>query len=457
VGSSTRTVGYVYDDLYRLTKEQVTDGVNGNRTTEFVYDKVGNRQQQQVTANNVVAATTYQYDGNDRLLKELVNGNDKVIYTYDNNGNTLTKTEDGNTTESIWNDRNRLVGAKFKNTAGVVTQQVGYEYDASGIRVSQNVDGEITKYLIDANLPYAQAVVEYRPSGLVVVSYTHGNDLISQTRDGVSSFYHVDGLGSTRGLSDAGGSLIDTYSYQAFGELLNSSGGSENKYLFAGEQFDPVLGDYYNRARYYDPETGRFTGRDSYEGQIQDPISLHKYLYANGNPISNIDPSGLTTSAETGISLVLLSILAAFAIVNLTSNIIQENQSKNDEQKDTLYRGTTIYDVLETVAAQHVDIERIIANQNHYHIVNERAGVYFTSQISTAIYWADYTSGLYGGGGPGVLGAIVPRQRFKLFALKYRIAVDAPMPQPPTPGQTETLIPLNALPEFETFTTYALF
>ncbi|WP_219892165.1 putative Ig domain-containing protein [Chamaesiphon polymorphus] len=457
VGSNTRMVGYVYDDLYRLTKEQVTDGVNGNRTTEFIYDKVGNRQQQQVTANNVITATTYQYDANDRLLKEQVNGNDKVIYTYDNNGNNFTKTEDGKTTESIWNDQNRLVGVKVKDGAGVITQQVSYEYDASGIRVSQNVDGEIIKYLIDANLPYAQAVVEYRPSGLVVVSYTHGNDLISQTRDGVNSFYHVDGLGSTRGLSDAEGNLIDTYSYQAFGELLNSSGGSENKYLFTGEQFDPVLRDYYNRARYYDPETGRFTRRDSYEGQIQDPISLHKYLYANGNPISNIDPSGLSTIAEQGIVTALLSFLAAFAIVNLTSNIIQENQSKNDEPKDTIYRGTTFYDVLETVASQHIDIERILLNQTRFDLTGDRAGVYFTNQILTAEYYANlvgFSGGQPRAGGPAILGAIHSRKRFQLFTLKYRIAVNAPIPQPPQPGQTETLIPYNAIPEFETFTNY---
>jgi RHS repeat-associated protein len=222
-----------------------------------LYKETGN--QQQVRANNLITTTTYQYDENDRLLKEKENGSDKVIYTYDNNGNTLTKTENGETTESIWNDQNRLSGAKVKDINGSVIQQVDYEYDVSGIRVSQDVDGEITKYLIDANLPYAQAVVEYRPSGLVIVSYTHGNDLISQTRDGGSSFYHVDGLGSTRALSDGNGNLIDTYSYQAFGELLNSSGGGENNYLFAGEQFDPVLGDYYNRARYYDPHIQEYT------------------------------------------------------------------------------------------------------------------------------------------------------------------------------------------------------
>jgi RHS repeat-associated protein len=298
VGSNTRTVIYTYDDLYRLTKEQVTDANNGDRATAFVYDKVGNRMQQEVMANNATITTTYQYDANDRLLKEKINGIDKVSYTYDDNGNTLTKTEYGKTTESIWDDRDQLAGAVIKDSAGTVIQRVGYEYDSSGIRVGQNVDGAITKYLIDANLPYAQVLVEYRLSGLVLVSYTHGNDLIDQAQNEVTSFYHVDGLGSTRALSDNAGNLIDTYNYQSFGELLNSTGANENKYLFAGEQFDPVLGDYYNRARYYDPEIGRFTQRDTWEGNNAFPISLHKYIYANENPILWTDPTGMTSLGD---------------------------------------------------------------------------------------------------------------------------------------------------------------
>jgi RHS repeat-associated protein len=298
LNSTSRTVHYTYDDLYRLTKENVVDALNVNKATEFVYDKVGNRKQQTLTANAITQTTTYQYDANDRLLKEQVNGTDKVVYTYDSNGNTLTKTEDGETTESLWNDQNRLVGSQVKDASSVISQQVNYEYDASGIRVSQRAGGEVTKYLIDANLPYAQVLVEYRPSGLVLVSYVHGNDLIEQIRDGVGSFYHVDGLGSTRLLSDVVGGAIDTYNYQAFGELLSSSGSSSNNYLFAGEQFDPILGDYYNRARYYDPESGRFIRQDSYEGQLTNPVSLHKYFYANNNPINGVDPSGFTTLTE---------------------------------------------------------------------------------------------------------------------------------------------------------------
>ena len=83
-----------------------------------------------------------------------------------------------------------------------------------------------------------------------------------------------------------------TYDYDAFGNLIHSIGTTPNNYLFAGEQFDPDLNLYYNRARYLNTSTGRFWSMDSDEGEDTDPLSLHKYFYAEVNPVDNRDPSG---------------------------------------------------------------------------------------------------------------------------------------------------------------------
>jgi RHS repeat-associated protein len=141
-------------------------------------------------------------------------------------------------------------------------------------------------------------VLEELANDSAIASYLYGLDLISQVRGNVDSYYLVDGLGSTRGLTNASGMVTNTYSYDAFGNLIASAGGTANNYLFAGEQFDPNLGDYYQRQRYYDTDTGRFTRRDTYEGNFEDPMSLHKYLYAHANPVNNTDPSGLYTLSE---------------------------------------------------------------------------------------------------------------------------------------------------------------
>jgi RHS repeat-associated protein len=62
--------------------------------------------------------------------------------------------------------------------------------------------------------------------------------------------------------------------------------------FYRGEQYDSDLGLYYLRARYYNPATGRFMSRDPEDGKAKDPASLHKYLYANGDPVNAADPAG---------------------------------------------------------------------------------------------------------------------------------------------------------------------
>jgi RHS repeat-associated protein len=96
--------------------------------------------------------------------------------------------------------------------------------------------------------------------------------------------------------------VSDTYNYDAFGLLLEQTGTTENHYLYRGEQFDEELGFYYLRARYMDPNVGRFVTMDSFSGFSSDPYSLHKYLYAHANPITNSDPSGNFIISMTAIT-----------------------------------------------------------------------------------------------------------------------------------------------------------
>jgi RHS repeat-associated protein len=60
----------------------------------------------------------------------------------------------------------------------------------------------------------------------------------------------------------------------------------------SGEQYDSDLGLYYLRARYYNPTTGRFMSRDPQDNSLRTPNDLHKYLYANGDPVNGWDPTG---------------------------------------------------------------------------------------------------------------------------------------------------------------------
>lgn len=301
----SRTLKYTYDNLYRLTKEVIdAAGTQNDLTQEYSYDEVGNRQWKKEIANGSTVQTNYTYDNNDRLLNEKVNGVVTVGYTYDDNGSTLTKTEAAGTTTYTWDDEKRLISAEVNG------QQMQYRYNDQGIRVSSIVNGVETRYLLDEGM-VAQVWEEYSPDGQAQVSYVYGNDLVNQTQAGQTTFYLVDGLGSTRLLTDAQGAILNDYRYDAFGKTLGETGTVDNKYLFAGEQFDEGLGDYHLRQRYYDTDAGRFTRRDTYEGHTIEPSSLHKYLYANANPIKYVDPTGYTSSLAEAVAVsVLTGILA---------------------------------------------------------------------------------------------------------------------------------------------------
>ncbi|MGV2389557.1 MAG UNVERIFIED_CONTAM: hypothetical protein LVR29_18835 [Microcystis novacekii LVE1205-3] len=228
-----RKVNYEYDDIYRLLEEEVIDGTT--RTISYTYDPVSNR----LTRNDSVEGNTnYEYDKNDRLLKEVTNGV-ATTYTYDNNGNTLSKTTGTDKVNYQWDAENRLVGV---DNNGDSVNDVTNKYDSDGIRISQNVNGEETRFLVDKNRDYAQVLEEYTPSKIIKASYIYGHDLISQLRNSQRSFYHVDGLGSTRALTDINGLVSDRYAYEAFGEIIKQLGNTKNLYLFAGEQRNPEFG-----------------------------------------------------------------------------------------------------------------------------------------------------------------------------------------------------------------------
>jgi RHS repeat-associated protein len=91
--------------------------------------------------------------------------------------------------------------------------------------------------------------------------------------------------------------VSDTYTYDAFGNLITSTGTTANNYMYTGEQYDPNSGFYYLRARYYEPSIGRFATRDSFGGCSDDSQSLNRYAYARNNPLSFSDPSGHFYSA----------------------------------------------------------------------------------------------------------------------------------------------------------------
>jgi len=280
-------------------------------------------------------------------------GSTGIVYDYDANGSVIQKTVTGSDDHELfyaYDYRNRLQDLTETRWQDVdadpqldkLETVTAYVYNSSGIRISSETwseiddvdqgDHETTLYLIDPtnHTGYAQVLDEAvynktAPDPLVdtpvsTTTYTLGDDIISQSKDGVVRHLLYDGHGSTRQLSDTNGIIKDIYSYDAYGVMLGGNPTPSNpattNYLYAGEQWDNHAQHSYNRARYYNPYNGRFNRVDPFSGISSDPQSLHKYLYAHANPVNMTDPSGLFTFGGLGIAIAIGAIIGA--IIDLT-------------------------------------------------------------------------------------------------------------------------------------------
>jgi RHS repeat-associated protein len=262
-----------YDGIYRLTNETIgNDPTNKNGSVSYGLDPVGNRQSASSSLSGVNSGS-FTYNVDDETSTD----------TYDANGNTTTS---GGKTFTF-DSENHMTS--MTGNGKVVTMV----YDAFGNRVSKTVNGVTTQYLVedDVNPTGLPQVVEETVNGAVTRSYTYGLERISEAQPiqgaWTPSFYEYDGAGSVRQLTNAAISVTDTYEYDAFGNAVNKTGATPNNYLYRGEQYDPDLGLYYLRARYYNPATGRFLSVDPLADEGQ-----RRYEYAAANPVDGMDPNG---------------------------------------------------------------------------------------------------------------------------------------------------------------------
>lgn len=281
-----RTVRYIYDAAGRLTGEEITGGAagTGNGALGYTYDAVGNRLSRSSSVAGVPGAV-HSFDANDRISGD----------PYDANGNSLAAGVD-----LAYDFENRIVAAG--------NGELRFVYDGDGHLVEAIAGGVRTRYLVDDLNPTGiPQVLEEVVDGAVTRVYTYGRDLLSQDQilGGAwsASFYGHDGQGNVRFLTDRDGTITDTYQYDAFGNLLGSTGTTPNERRFGGETYRSRLGLYDLRARAYDPRLGRFTSLDSDPGFVTDPRTLHRYLYCGNDPVNHHDPLGTSFIQTLGLGL----------------------------------------------------------------------------------------------------------------------------------------------------------
>ena len=326
---------YTYDGDGNIRTLETRAGENVLLSFAYRYDGNGNRTAKtgmqagvtlggvtsEITTGNNALDISYNYDVRGQLLEERRNGT-SVCYAYDKAGNRIRKTDAQGEIRYLYNEKNQLVEEESpvdrkqfsydrqggiieeKNLAGIRLfsynsrhQQTRVEtetgsvqenrYDAEGLRFELLENGRRTSFVYhDGELLQEEGREEQKTSyhlGAGMEAFRRGQEL---------SYYHRDEQLSTALVTDGQGEIWNSYQYDAFGIPLETTEQLNNRIRYTGQQYDDVTGQYYLRARYYNPVAGRFMQEDVYQGD-----GLNLYAYCGNNPVVYYDPSGYASTS----------------------------------------------------------------------------------------------------------------------------------------------------------------
>ena len=268
-GGTVLVTSYAYDSRNRLSVVEYPD-----RKEELFYDRAGNRTRRLITGRDGIPQREelYRYDRRNRLTTCSDNGR-ITGFSYDGAGNLLS--DDRATYE---------YDAFGRNTRAEIFDghiQIS-RYDPEGLRHEMEENGRLVTFIFRGE----EIITEETAEGMIRYIRTH--ELLASDAESARNYYHYasDEMGSITHVS-AGEEILNRYEYDAWGVPEVCKEQTENRFLYNGQQYDAVTGQYYLRSRFYNPVIGRFTQEDTYRGD-----GLNLYTYCQNNPVYYVDPSG---------------------------------------------------------------------------------------------------------------------------------------------------------------------
>ena len=354
-GMSTATIlegaKYTYDAAGNIT--MISESISPFRKlVEYQYDKQNQLDSAKYYTYSGTSTTasstttyTYAYDTAGNLLTEKKNGATVKTYTYGDSGwnDLLTSFRHGGKTYSIsydgsgnptsyprwqdktsyymsWSNGRQLTYMDYATTASNETQ-IRYAYDANGIRSSKKVNNTVHSYVTQSGKVVRETIGS--GSSATVLDFIYDNHglpfaLNYSTNNGSSftTYYYVLNLqGDVVKLVDGGGTSVASYAYDAWGNILSSSGSKAeiNPLRYRGYYYDTETGFYYLQSRYYDPVTHRFINADSYSSTGQGIIGYNMFAYCNNSPVIQADHTG-----EFGLLTLVSAVVSAAVNVATT-------------------------------------------------------------------------------------------------------------------------------------------
>ena len=341
----TTITDYSYDGSNRLTKMRYSEGeadYSVNTSTYLTYDKEGNLTEKskwnesKMYGGSKGETDYFSYNGFNQLAEfEKDTGlaqNETYYYYYNADGLRAKKVKEGNGAENGSGTGSAALG-KSQDISGIAAQlsapeaafTTNYYYQGGKLVLETDGEGTTTAKTLQGIHLIKREVMNVQGLGL---TQTQGGTWGSSNASAASAvdengnmtyFYVQNSRGDVIKLLNEKGDIIRDYEYEPFGkeEDVKTNGGFgadyfsakwkqevednaiDNPFRFGGEYKDEESGNYYLRARYYDPETQRFTQEDTYPGTFGSPMSQNGYAFCGNNPVNFVDPTGhIYTAAD---------------------------------------------------------------------------------------------------------------------------------------------------------------
>jgi RHS repeat-associated protein len=355
---------YEYDVMNQLVVEDIwihseENEPNNDYSYVYTYDSRGNRtsysrfEYQEEESADYTLSYTYSQTWLDQMTSNgiMVNGTPITQnYLYDAQGNPTSITNfyyfDGTFGDYYdhatlaWDARQlakiEIYNASQEFPANLVSTIV-YTYNDQGYRTSKTITNSgqspvVTTY----DLLESQVIHESNGTDEIFFSYDMDGSLISFNLNGEDYFCITNQLGDIVALVDENRVEVAAYGYDAYGNLISTTGSIESPITYRGYRYDGEIGMFYLNSRYYQPQTGRFLNSDGLLGEDGDILSTNIYAYCFNNPILSSDETGesptildingrytgLSKCIEGIINLILVASLMTFALINLGKGMI---------------------------------------------------------------------------------------------------------------------------------------
>lgn len=339
---------YAYDKYYELIKE---DNYLLNKTIRYTYDNDGNilsKKEYKINTYDLINTTNYYYEDNN-LKDKLTKYNDEVI-TYDNIGNPITI---GNKTLIFINGRELKSYVDNDNNLNV-----SYKYNKDGIRIEKIVNNEVIKYYVEQN----KVILEERGNNMIYYIRDEKGNLEGMKYNNDLYYYIKNLQNDIIGLIDSNNNVVATYEYDSYGNItsIKDNLGNEitdkeniaiiNPYRYRSYYYDTETNLYYLCSRYYNPVWGRFINADGYIKAGTNIFSNNMFAYCDNNPVNKYDVNGNfaisiglgITTLIVGVTLLLSYQMAAPLISEIansavdaiaeTVEIVNDNIAKKPKQ-----------------------------------------------------------------------------------------------------------------------------